>query len=218
MNVKKYSKKKHGNSKVPGAPHFKIREFACGDGSDTIYIDVDLAKKLEKIRVHFGKPVHINSAWRNSTYNRKIGGASGSYHTKGRAFDIYVRGVAPKTVSAYAEKLGIKGIGCYLRSNFVHIDSRASKMFWTENSKGSISYSTKTFGGNVSLYPTLREGSNNAYVTKLKSRLKVKGYKGMDSNSKFGAGTKKNVKSFQKKNKLTADGIVGSKTWVKLYS
>ena len=84
MNVKKYSKKKHGNKTVPGAPHFKIKEFACNDGSDAIYIDVDLAKKLEKIRVHFNKPAHINSGYRPPNYNLKVGGASNSYHTKGR--------------------------------------------------------------------------------------------------------------------------------------
>ncbi len=69
----------------------------------------------------------------------------------------------------------------------------------------------------LSEYPTLKKGSKNAYVKKLKSKLKSKGYKGMDNNDKFGDGTLKAVKSFQKKKKLKVDGIVGSKTWKALY-
>lgn len=217
MNVKKYSKKKVGNKKVPGAPHFKIKEFACHDGTNSVYIDVDLAKKLEKIRVHFNKATTITSGYRTTSYNRKIGGASGSYHTKGRAFDIYVNGVAPKKVAAYAESLGIKGIGCYYKSVFVHIDSRTSKMFWQQNLKGVEKYGLSTFGGDPSKYPTLKKGSKGSYVTKLKNKLKSKGYKGMDNSASFGNGTLKAVKSFQKKKKLTADGIVGAKTWKALY-
>ncbi|WP_302826608.1 D-Ala-D-Ala carboxypeptidase family metallohydrolase [Anaerofustis stercorihominis] len=216
MNVKKYSKKKHGNKTVPGAPHFKIKEFACNDGSDAIYIDVDLAKKLEKIRVHFNKPAHINSGYRPPNYNLKVGGASNSYHTKGRAFDVYIAGINPKTVAAYAESIGIKGIGCYNRSIFVHIDSRPSKYFWTENSAGRISYGTSTFGGDVSKYPTLRKGSQGSYVKKLQQRLVKKGYK-IKVDGKFGTETYNAVKKLQKKYKLVVDGIVGAKTWKVLY-
>ena len=44
--------------------HFKVREFACHDGTDTVFVSPELAALVEKIRVHFGKPVLINSGYR----------------------------------------------------------------------------------------------------------------------------------------------------------
>ena len=61
--AKKYSKAKDGNKQL--STNFKVREFACKDGSDAILIDDELVKLLQKIRDHFGKPVVINSAYRN---------------------------------------------------------------------------------------------------------------------------------------------------------
>ena len=47
MTIKAYSKAKDGNKKV--AANFRVREFACTDGSDPIFIDTDLVKVLQKI-------------------------------------------------------------------------------------------------------------------------------------------------------------------------
>ena len=61
-DVKVYSLAAEGGRQV--TPHFKVREFACNDGSDPVFISQALADILENIRVHFGKPVHINSGYR----------------------------------------------------------------------------------------------------------------------------------------------------------
>ena len=134
VSVKVYSLKKDGDKSI--SDNFKIREFRCKDDSDKILIDVDFAKKfLQKIRDHFGAPVTINSAYRTATYNKKIGGATNSYHVKGQAFDIVVKGHTPLEVAKYAQKLGIKGISQY--NTFVHIDSR-SKKYWARNNNGKV--------------------------------------------------------------------------------
>ena len=134
VSVKVYSLKKDGDKSI--SDNFKIREFRCKDDSDKILIDVDFAKKfLQKIRDHFGAPVTINSAYRTATYNKKIGGATNSYHVKGQAFDIVVKGHTPLEVAKYAQKLGIKGIIQY--NTFVHIDSR-SKKYWARNNNGKV--------------------------------------------------------------------------------
>ena len=126
--VKVYSKAKDGNKKL--STNFKVSEFACKDGSDTIFISASLVNVLQKIRTHFGKAVNINSAYRTEAYNKKVGGATYSQHQYGTAADIVVNGVDPKTVAAYAEKLlpGTGGIGIY--DGFVHIDVRTSKSRW----------------------------------------------------------------------------------------
>lgn len=108
--------------------NFKVKEFACNDGSDTIYIDNQLVWYLQKIRDNYGKAVIINSAYRTSSYNKKVGGATNSYHIKGMAADIRINGVSPKTLAAYAKSIGIKGVGTY--KNFVHVDTRTYKSYW----------------------------------------------------------------------------------------
>ena len=131
--VKTYSKKKDGNTKL--SANFTVKEFACQDGSDKVLIDTDLVAILQKIRDYFGKPITINSAYRNAAYNRKIGGVSNSQHVKGTAADICVSGVAPAEVAKYAEYIMPDKGGIGLYSNFVHIDVRTSRSRWTNYGK-----------------------------------------------------------------------------------
>lgn len=126
--VEYYSKKKDGNKYI--AKNFKVKEFACKDGSDVIFISPELVMILQKVREHFGRAVNINSAYRTPTYNKKVGGATYSQHLYGCACDIRINGISPKEVAEYVETLlpGRGGIGIY--SNFTHIDVRATKSRW----------------------------------------------------------------------------------------
>ena len=128
MTIKAYSKAKDGNKKL--SANFKVREFACTDGSDPIFIDSELVNVLQKIRAHFGKSVTITSAYRTPGRNKAVGGQTYSQHLYGRAADIKVKGVSPAKVAAYAEKLlpNRGGIGTY--STFTHIDVRSVKARW----------------------------------------------------------------------------------------
>jgi len=128
MTIKAYSKVKDGNKKVSN--NFRVREFACSDNSDPIFIDSELVTVLQKIRAHFGKSCTITSAYRTPTHNKSVGGETYSQHLYGKAADIKVSGVTPKKVAAYAETLlkNKGGIGTY--STFTHIDVRATKARW----------------------------------------------------------------------------------------
>ena len=128
MTIKSYSKAKDGNKKL--STNFRVREFACTDGSDPIFIDSDLVNVLQKVRTHFGKAVTITSAYRTPTKNKAVGGQTYSQHLYGRAADIKVSEIAPKKVAAYAETLlkNKGGIGIY--STFCHIDVRTTKARW----------------------------------------------------------------------------------------
>ena len=128
MAIKAYSKTKDGNKKV--SENFRVREFACSDGSDPIFIDSELVTILQKIRTHFGASVTITSAYRTPPHNKSVGGTTYSQHLYGKAADVKVKGVTPKKVAAYAETLlkNKGGIGTY--STFTHIDVRVTKARW----------------------------------------------------------------------------------------
>ena len=126
--VRVYSKARNGSTAL--TKNFKVREFACRDGSDVVFISMDLVEILQKIRDHFGRPVTINSGYRTVTYNKKVDGADSSQHMYGMAADISVSGVKPRDVAAFAETLLPKtgGIGIY--DTFTHVDVRAAKSRW----------------------------------------------------------------------------------------
>jgi hypothetical protein len=184
-----------------------------------------LVEYLQKIRDHFGKPITITSAYRCDSYNKRIGGATGSYHSKGMACDISVSGVTPREVAKYAESIGILGIGLYESNadgHFVHIDTRTYKSFWY----GQAQSSRTTFGGgnsatnstgntnNVGSATTLSSGMNGSKVKELQEKLISLGYScgahGADGD--YGGGTAGAVRDFQRKNGLAEDGIAGPKT------
>lgn len=139
MAVREYSLKRDGPTAL--APNLRVREFACGDGSDAVLIDQELVIVLQCIREHFGAKVHITSGYRTAAYNATLPGASkNSQHIQGRAADFWVEGVPVATVANYAEKLlpGRGGIGRYpkdaahpsRKTGWVHIDTRPNKSRW----------------------------------------------------------------------------------------
>lgn len=126
--VMAYSLAKEGSREVE--THFKVKEFACKDGSDLILISPGLIEVLHRIRQKFKTPVIITSAYRTAAYNKTVRGAPKSTHLVGLAADIVVKGVTPAKVASYADTLLQEsgGIGQY--SNFVHIDVRHEKARW----------------------------------------------------------------------------------------
>lgn len=127
--VRVYSRSKDGA--VCLAPHFQVKEFACSDGTDTVFVSTELAGVLEKLRVHFGRPVRVLSGYRTEAKNKAVGGAAYSRHKYGMAADISVEGTAPSAVASYAETLlpDRGGIGVY--ATFVHVDVRSVRSRWT---------------------------------------------------------------------------------------
>ena len=207
--------------------NFNSSEFDChGSGccSETI-INPKLVEYVQQIRDHFGKSITVTSGYRCPTHNKRVGGATGSRHSKGDAADIVVSGVAPREVAKYAESIGIKGIGLYETSadgHFTHVDTRDVKSFWY----GQNEAKRTTFGGSTPAptpTPTPQPSINNDVlsigdtgedVRELQEWLVKLGYnvgsKGPDGD--FGSKTYAAVIDFQRKHNLKDDGIVGPLT------
>lgn len=139
VSVRAYSRAKDGIKHL--SANFKVNEFACQDGTDTVFIAPDLVDVLQKIRTHFGAAVVINSGYRTETHNKKKGGAAYSQHKYGMAADIVVKGVDPLKVAQYAEKLLPEkgGIGVY--KTFTHVDVRTARSRWDQRSGKYVSIS-----------------------------------------------------------------------------
>lgn len=77
----------------------------------------------------------VVSAFRHPKYNlllRKKGHqvARDSHHTKGNAVDFYIPGVTTQQLHTWAKDQGLGGVGSYLHSGFVHMDT-GSIRYWS---------------------------------------------------------------------------------------
>lgn len=131
VEINAYSKAASGGKQL--SAHFKVREFACGDGSDAVLVAPRLVMVLETIRAHFGAAVTISSGYRTPQYNAKVDGMAHSQHCYGTAADITVKGQKPEAVAAYARQLmpDWGGVGIYSQQGFTHIDVREKRSDWT---------------------------------------------------------------------------------------
>lgn len=126
--------------------HFTVEEFDCRDGTKVMARDYNglsfLCKTfLEPLRAKYGA-VKVHSGYRTLTYNRKIGGASKSYHVytmhdgNDQAADISCARGTPAEWHATLNFLrktkrdGKGGLGLYPKLRFCHIDLRDYKADW----------------------------------------------------------------------------------------
>ena len=91
-------------------PNFKYSEFKCKCKGKycngyPVPFSYELAKNLQKIRTHFGKPLHINSAIRCEQHNKNVGGVTRSKHKLGWAVDYYISGVSYDDLNKYVRTL-----------------------------------------------------------------------------------------------------------------
>ena len=110
--------------------HFKLGEFACKDGSNTVLISTELLTMLERLRAYVGGSINIMSGYRTAAYNKKIGGASASQHVKGTAADIAVyrsdgSPISAKIICCICQTMGFKGIG-FISAYSTHVDMRTA--------------------------------------------------------------------------------------------
>ena len=220
MAVKTYSLAKDGEKRL--SANFRVREFKCKDGTDKILISAELVEMLEMLRAKLAEKlggevkININSGYRTKEHNKKIGGSTTSKHCKGLAADIICKkdgNVVPaKEVCAAAQDIDFDGIA-YISGTATHVDCRGYR-WWADETKGNkkVADFYPYFG---MAYPepteTVKKGDKGTPVRWVQNKLNKFGYK-LSVDGKFGGGTDKAVRDFQKKKGLTDDGKVGRNT------
>ena len=118
--------------------NFLISEFNCKDGTPVpscLMANVQLlSENLQVLRDCLEAPIHINSAYRHSKYNKSVGGSSKSQHLLGKAADIRVDSYSSVQVYDTIEMLikegSMKDGGIGLYDTFVHYDVRDKSARW----------------------------------------------------------------------------------------
>lgn len=142
------------------SPNFVSTEFDCKCGAycNETKIDLDMVTKLQLVRDYFGCALIPTSGFRCPTHNQNVGGGKASYHMKGMACDFIIPGHSPSEVAKVCESVGFKGIGCYIKRDFVHVDNRDDKYFWIDYDSNS----TDTFGGVPGSFTTVVDPCDKA--------------------------------------------------------
>jgi uncharacterized protein YcbK (DUF882 family) len=91
-------------------------------------IDPRIVELLFAISRRTGQKILLVSGFRAPMYST----AKLSYHTRGMAADIRIPGMTPLQVRDLVMSMGVKGVGYYPVSQFVHVDVREEKSFWTD--------------------------------------------------------------------------------------
>lgn len=105
--------------------HFTRSEYACKCGKCGGF-PVEPKEKLvraeNKVRDHFGVPVHNSSGVRCAAHNAKVGGVSNSRHLSGKAVDFCVQGVPSSLVLPYVQSLPEIRYAYAIDGSYVHMD------------------------------------------------------------------------------------------------
>lgn len=129
VEINAYSLAKDGSKYL--TRNFQVKEFACGDGSDPVFIARTLPMVCQYIRARVGKAIPISSAYRTPARNEAAGGAEYSQHLYGTAADLSTpKGWTPQQLAQIAREImpDWGGVGIY--SWGIHVDVRDTKADW----------------------------------------------------------------------------------------
>tara|TARA_R100000734_G_C3282389_1_gene75736 strand:- start:357 stop:716 length:360 start_codon:yes stop_codon:yes gene_type:complete len=107
--------------------HFKLEEFASpdekGSGSN---MDIGFLQMLDNAREIAGIPFKINSGFRTTKHNKKVGGKKSSSHLRGLACDIACSdGITRQKITSALIKAGFRRLG--IADTFIHCDNDNDK-------------------------------------------------------------------------------------------
>lgn len=173
----------------------KVGEFRGSSNSGLLWTDRRAMQAWNSFRYIYGRPIYVGFA-----FKRPWEGGHGTFsqHYAGVAFDVgqNLTDAQRNEMRNLAISSGIWNFvePANLTPRWVHFDERQV----------------------VTRYPLLRSGSRGVYVCILQDALTTLGYDTGGLDGVFGTKTRSSVISYQSKNGLSQDGIVGNLTWNKI--
>lgn len=177
-----------------------VKEFRGASTSQTLWTTKNTMLSWNSQRYLYGAPIPVGYAFRRPWEG---GHSNQSQHYAGTAFDVgqqwtnaqraVLRNSARNSgLWSYIEPLSIS-------PTWVHFDRRQSPPACSS-------------GG----YPQIKQGSLSVYVLIAQDDLNTLGFSTGSLDGIFGTNTKNAVIRYQRSRGLTADGIIGCKTWQSL--
>lgn len=169
-----------------------VREFRGASKSGLLWTDKRAMEAWNSFRYIYGRPIYVGYAFKRSWEG---GHGTLSQHYAGLAFDVG-QNLSAQQRNTMRNLAISSGIWNYvepasLTPRWVHFDERQI----------------------ASGYPLIRTGSRGVYVCIAQDALTTLGYDTGGLDGVFGTRTNSSVISFQNKNGLSADGIIGRNTW-----
>ena len=195
--------KKLTSSNCKNFKNFNYGEFRCKCGGKycdgyPVAFSYDLASNLQKIRNHFGKALIITSPLRCNKHNKNSGGTTTSKHLKGWAVDFYVSGVSASSLMNYVKKLPYYRYTYKISGNVIHYDITPPTL--------------KTYTGTFPTLPSrgyFKKNDKGTQVRYLQNFLNWANGCNLVADGIIGNKTIEEVKRFQKKVGIYADGLFG---------
>jgi uncharacterized protein YcbK (DUF882 family) len=118
-----------GSGEVEAGSYRRLRHLmrCLRTGAETP-LDPRLIELLYRISQRTHQKIVLVSGFRAPMFSL----AALSYHTRGMAADIRIPGMTPLMVRDLAQSMGVRGIGYYPVSEFVHVDVRDERQYWTD--------------------------------------------------------------------------------------
>jgi hypothetical protein len=221
--VKTYSLNSDGEKQL--TKDYKVKDFKCKDGTDTILLDQLLADMIQAANDFYDVKIIINSAYRTESHNRKVGGDPHSNHLVGRALDITVYNkarVSLEELAMFFETRGLTSIILYsYDSGWIHIGSTLAGSLKRQTSAvNSTKVSTFTPALRRQIWPRYSYPCEVMQKLLQKKGFYLKDNKGRPYklDGKFGPGSDVQLRAFQKSRKLKVDGTCGDTTWKALFA
>ena len=111
-----------------------LRDFRTGEATRMDRRLFDGLHSLTTLADH-AAPFEVISAYRSPATNQMLAGRSTgvarrSLHMEGSAIDVRLSGYPTRKLFDHARQLGLGGVGLYLKSDFIHLDTGRVR-FWT---------------------------------------------------------------------------------------
>lgn len=119
-------------------------------------LDPRLAAIVAGMRERFPQ-VQITSGFRDPSHNASVGGARGSQHIGGKAFDFSVRGIPEdqqRAVAMFLREQGAQGFGYYPDSQSMHADIGSARFWGPDKTSKSLGRTPAWFQEFAGLKPS----------------------------------------------------------------